>query len=74
LEVWCISVTGHRRLSGGGREDWVSRVLGFGLLLGVEACQEGADAELELVGEPRRPQDVVDRIAEAQAVGARPGC
>jgi hypothetical protein len=117
-------------------------VLGFGLLLGVEAGQERSDAELELVvggapgqqrsqldvvgelaggraakkahmrrtnsslvcgvvpapgdlqgdephdvgqqgidgadhglvGEPRRPQDTIDGIAEAQAVGAWPGC
>lgn len=33
---------------------------------------DGADHGLD--GEPRRPQDVVDRIAEAQPVRARPGC
>ena len=37
--------------------------------------QQGIDgADHGLVGEPRRPQDTIDGIAEAQAVGARPGC
>jgi len=46
-------------------------VLGFGLLLGVEAGQEGTDTELELVvggaaGQQRDELDVVGELAGGQ--------